>query len=99
MQGERRLPFRDPERTLEVNRTLDRIESGGPFPHQKDGAVFENYDGILPQHNLGYYREYTVNTPGVIGRGIRRVVLGTGGETYYADDHYQSFIRIDPRRY
>ncbi|MBI4499175.1 MAG: guanyl-specific ribonuclease Sa [Chloroflexi bacterium] len=98
-QGERRLPFRDPERMMEVDRTLDHIETGGPFLHRKDGARYENYDGRLPQREPGYYREYTVETSGIRGRGRRRIVQGAGGETYYSDDHYESFIRIDPRSY
>jgi ribonuclease T1 len=42
----------------------------------------------------GYYREYTVRTPGVTHRGIRRIVTGKGGERYYTDDHYRSFRQI-----
>jgi hypothetical protein len=41
----------------------------------------------------GYYREYTVDTPGARTRGTRRIV--TGGDPpeawYYTDDHYESF--------
>ena len=42
---------------------------------------------------MGYYREYTVPTPGVDHRGARRIVAG-GDELYWTDDHYSSFSRI-----
>lgn len=76
--------------------TLALIEQGGPFPHAQDGSVFGNREGHLPKHPRGYYREYTVDTPGLGHRGARRIV--TGGkpplEYYYTDDHYASFRRF-----
>ncbi len=66
--------------------------------YSKDGVVFGNYEGVLPRQRRGYYHEYTVRTPGVRGRGARRIV--SGGETrqanefYYIDDHYVTFKRI-----
>jgi guanyl-specific ribonuclease Sa len=90
----RRLPFNDADRLTEVNRTLDRIEAGGPFPYKKDGTVFQNREGVLP---AGNYREYTVDTPGAAGRGQRRIVMDQDtGRTYYTDNHYGSFVQIDP---
>lgn len=74
--------------------TLRLIDAGGPFPEDEDGSRFGNYEGILPDHPLGYYAEYTVDTPGVDHRGARRIVTGDGGEYYYTDDHYASFMRI-----
>lgn len=75
---------------------VDRIEAGGPFPHPRtDGTTFGNYEGRLPDHERGYYREYTVPTPGLEHRGTRRIV--TGGdppEFYYTGDHYESFCLI-----
>ncbi len=66
----------------------------GPFPYDKDGAVFQNREGILPGRQRGYYHEYTVITPGENDRGARRIVTGSRGELYYTDDHYDSFKRI-----
>lgn len=97
--GARRLPFSDEERVTEVNRTLDLIASGGPFPFRQDGVVFQNREGRLPERSLGYYHEYTVVTPGLTHRGTRRIITGTPPETWYTDDHYRSFTVIDPRRY
>jgi ribonuclease T1 len=75
--------------------TLALIERGGPFPFpEKDGTVFGNREGRLPHKPRGYYREYTVPTPGVRGRGARRIVAGSRGEYYYTDDHYTTFKRI-----
>lgn len=75
------------------------IQSGGPFPYEKDGAVFGNREKLLPPHKRGYYREYTVKTPGSHDRGARRIVCGGLQPTlpeacYYTDDHYASFRRI-----
>ena len=78
----------------EARTTLRLIEEGGPFPYSKDGSVFQNREGILPSRSRGYYREYTVITPGEDDRGARRIVAGEGGELYYTDDHYESFKRI-----
>jgi ribonuclease T1 len=78
----------------EARQTLALIQAGGPFPHARDGVVFANREGLLPRRERGYYREYTVATPGRRDRGPRRVVAGRGGEYYYTDDHYRSFRRI-----
>ena len=78
----------------EARDTLALIRAGGPFPYQRDGAVFNNREGQLPKRARGYYREYTVKTPGARDRGARRIVAGANGELYYTDDHYRSFKRI-----
>ena len=82
--------------------TLALIKRGGPFPHRQDGSVFGNREKRLPARERGYYREYTVPTPGARDRGARRIVAGAGpggdvrtsGEYYYTEDHYNSFRRI-----
>ncbi|GGO51002.1 hypothetical protein GCM10012286_52670 [Streptomyces lasiicapitis] len=78
----------------EARRTLRLIDKGGPFPYGKDGSVFGNFEGELPREARGYYREYTVRTPGERDRGARRIVTGREGETYYTDDHYASFRAV-----
>ena len=95
----RRLPFNDPERVTAVNRTLDLIAAGGPFPFRQDGVVFQNRENRLPDRPQGYYHEYTVITPGLTHRGARRIITGAPPETWYTDDHYRTFTVIDPRRY
>ncbi len=81
----------------EARDTLALIARGGPFPHAQDGAVFGNYEGLLPKQSRGYYHEYTVETPGARNRGARRII--TGGTPpvvwYYSDDHYRSFRRLE----
>jgi ribonuclease T1 len=79
----------------QLERTLQLIAQGGPFPHSKDGIVFQNREGKLPQRPRGYYHEYTVPTPGASNRGARRVVQGKDGDTWYSSDHYATFVRID----
>jgi ribonuclease T1 len=86
---------RDAEERAELQKTLDLIARGGPFPYEKDGSLFANRERRLPQQARGYYREYTVVTPRAQNRGARRVVRGNGGETYYTRDHYRTFVRID----
>ena len=78
----------------EARQTLELIKNNGPFPHKQDGATFANRERRLPLRANGYYREYTVHTPGAKDRGPRRIVAGNGGEFYYSDDHYKSFRRI-----
>ncbi|MFI6678858.1 ribonuclease domain-containing protein [Kribbella sp. NPDC050470] len=78
----------------EARDTLRLIDQGGPFPYSRDGVVFGNFEKLLPQQDRGYYREYTVKTPGENDRGARRIVTGKGGERYYTDDHYKSFRRV-----
>jgi ribonuclease T1 len=70
------------------------IHRGGPFPYERDGVVFGNFERALPARERGYYHEYTVATPGIPHRGARRIVAGRGGELYYTDDHYRTFRRI-----
>ncbi len=74
--------------------TIELIEQDGPFPYDRDGVVFENREGILPDEDYGYYHEYTVITPGENDRGARRIVTGEDGEMYYTDDHYDSFSEV-----
>ena len=78
----------------EARQTLDSIKRGGPFPYERDGVAFGNYERLLPPRDRGYYREYTVPTPGARNRGARRIVSGKDGVYYYSDDHYRSFKRI-----
>jgi guanyl-specific ribonuclease Sa len=78
----------------EAQKTLDLIKKGGPFPYDRDGIVFRNREKILLLAPTGYYREYTVPTPGIRNRGARRIVTGQKREAYYTQDHYQSFYRI-----
>jgi ribonuclease T1 len=78
----------------EAREAIVLIHKGGPYPYAKDGAVFGNREAILPRAKRGYYREYTVKTPGVRSRGARRIVAGASGELYYSDDHYNHFRRV-----
>jgi len=78
----------------EARQTLELIKSNGPFPHKQDGSTFGNRERRLPLRAQGYYREYTVKTPGARDRGARRIISGNGGEFYYTEDHYKSFMRI-----
>ena len=79
--------------------TLQAIDAGGPFPYDRDGTVFQNREGLLPQRPRGYYREYTVETPGSRDRGARRIVVGGDPPEvyYYTEDHYRSFRPIRPQ--
>ncbi|WP_334135969.1 ribonuclease domain-containing protein [Tepidimonas sp.] len=85
----------------EAREVMRLIRQGGPFPYDKDGTVFFNRERLLPVYKRGYYREYTVPTPGVRHRGARRIVCGGWEPTvpdacYYTADHYASFRRIVP---
>ena len=80
----------------EARTTLELIKAGGPFPYRQDGRIFSNREKRLPLKARGYYREYTVRTPGARDRGARRIVAGGAGDSYYTDDHYRSFRRIVP---
>lgn len=80
--------------------TYERIHQGGPFPYEKDGTVFGNRERLLPAAKRGFYREYTVKTPGSRDRGARRIVCGGQPKApdacFYTADHYSSFRRIQP---
>lgn len=84
---------------VQAREVMAQIEQGGPFRYEKDGTVFFNRERLLPLQQRGYYREYTVPTPGLKHRGARRIVCG-GRETrrpdacYYTADHYASFRLI-----
>lgn len=81
--------------------TYQLVLQGGPFPYDKDGTVFGNRERLLPLQTRGFYREYTVKTPGASNRGARRIVCGGRQITapqacYYTADHYASFRKIVP---
>ena len=83
----------------EAQQTHRLIYAGGPFRYSKDGTIFGNRERQLPRRERGYYREYTVPTPGARNRGARRIVCGGTPPThpeacYYTDDHYASFKLI-----
>ena len=83
----------------EARTTHRLIHIGGPFPYRKDGTVFSNRERLLPQAQRGFYREYTVRTPGSQDRGARRIVCGGQRPTvpeacFYTADHYASFKLI-----
>ena len=83
----------------EARQTQRLILSGGPFAHTKDGVVFGNFERRLPRRERGFYREYTVTTPGSRDRGARRIVCGgrqpaLPDACYYTADHYASFKLI-----
>lgn len=87
------------ELPAEARRVQQLIHAGGPFAYDKDGSVFGNRERLLPSERRGYYREYTVRTPGARDRGARRIVCGGARPTtpdacYYTDNHYASFRRI-----
>jgi len=103
LQGQGAAPESLPEIAMaelpvEARATIRLIRQGGPYPYERDATVFHNYEKRLPRHETGYYREYTVRTPGLTHRGARRIVAGRGGELYYTDDHYRSFMRIREKR-
>lgn len=80
----------------EARQTLRLIDRGGSYPYRRDGVVFKNIERRLPQKQRGYYREYTVPTPGSRDRGARRIIAGEQPPVafYYTDDHYRSFRKI-----
>jgi ribonuclease T1 len=82
----------------QAREVLVRIHSGGPFRYERDGVVFGNRERTLPAQRRGYYREYTVPTPGAHNRGARRIVCGGPATApdacFYSDDHYRTFARI-----
>ncbi len=85
----------------QAQQTQRLITAGGPFPYTKDGVVFGNYERQLPRRTRGFYREYTVPTPGARDRGARRIVCGgvqpnQPEACFYTADHYTSFQRIVP---
>jgi ribonuclease T1 len=86
------------ELPAEGRQVLALIREGGPFPHDRDGVTFGNRERLLPEKSRGFYREYTVRTPGVKSRGARRIVCGgpptTPEACYYTADHYASFKKI-----
>ncbi len=105
------LPTTDPESGLrwmtvgelppEGQKVYVLIGQGGPFRYSKDGVTFGNRERLLPARARGYYREYTVRTPGESDRGARRIICGgqpvtSRADCYYTADHYASFRRIRP---
>ena len=101
-EGHAQSTLRVTDLPREGQATYQSIRKGGPFPYEKDGTVFGNREQLLPREARGFYREYTVRTPGVGHRGARRIVCGGPVPTepkacYYTEDHYASFRLIVDR--
>jgi len=90
-RGEERSPRLDLRRRPARPATGRLIAARGPYPYAQGNTIFGNYGGTLPHEPRGYYREFTVQTPGASTRGTLRVVTGSGGEDYYTADHHDSF--------
>lgn len=93
----RTIPISDLPR--EGQQVMRQIAQGGPFRYAKDGTTFGNRERRLPRQPGGYYREYTVPTPGETDRGARRIVCGGQPDTrtddcHYTPDHYRTFRSI-----
>lgn len=93
----RAIPISDLPR--EGQQVMRQIAQGGPFRYAKDGTTFGNRERRLPTRPSGYYREYTVPTPGETDRGARRIVCGGQPDTrtddcHYTPDHYRTFRSI-----
>ena len=86
------------ELPVQAQETHRLVLAGGPFPYSKDGVVFGNRERLLPRKARGFYREYTVKTPGARNRGAKRIICGgdqqAANDCYYTEDHYNSFQRI-----
>ena len=94
-EGVSGLPTVDVDRLpREAQETYILILDGGPYPYRQDDQVFGNREGLLPQQDYGWYREYTVPTPGSSDRGARRFVVGEDGVFFYTDDHYATFHEV-----
>jgi ribonuclease T1 len=92
-------PIAVQELPKEGQETYSLIRQGGPFRYEKDGSVFGNREKLLPSAKRGFYREYTVKTPGERSRGARRIVCGgeeprLPKQCFYTQDHYTSFREI-----
>lgn len=75
----------------EAQQTLALIAKGGPYPYERDGINFGNFEGLLPKKASGFYQEYTVKTPGEADRGAQRIITGKDGGKFYTPDHYATF--------
>lgn len=78
----------------EARQTHRLVLAGGPYPYPQDDQVFGNREALLPPADYGWYREYTVETPGSPDRGARRLVVGGDRVFFYTDDHYSSFREV-----
>jgi ribonuclease T1 len=93
------LPVRQPSQLPpQAAQVWQLIQHGGPYRYRQDGSVFGNREKHLPTREPGFYREYTVPTPGEDDRGPRRLITGGSTELYYTGDHYVSFVAVDPKR-
>lgn len=82
------------EGDIDLAPVFDRIERGESDPHDNDGSVFGNREGLLPKKERGYYHEYVVRTPGMKSVGPQRLILSANGEAYYTPDHYETFTQV-----
>jgi guanyl-specific ribonuclease Sa len=79
---------------VDLQPTLNRIATGGKFPHVRDGSTFFNNEGLLPIKPAGYYREFVHPTFGMKGAGLQRIITGQNGQMWFTPNHYKTFIPI-----
>ena len=83
-----------------VQPTLNRVQRGESYPWKNDGGIYKNLTDSPGRPEIKsdpeYYREYVHPTVGLSDGdpGLQRIVIGKGGETYYAPNHYDNFIKL-----
>lgn len=84
----------DPVEAREITVTLADIADGKPDRYRADREIYENRGNHLPEHPRGFWRAFTVVTPGENDRGPRRLVVGKDGSVWFTRDHYRTFVRL-----
>ncbi|MBQ7941479.1 MAG: endonuclease [Muribaculaceae bacterium] len=82
---------------IDMKPTIDRVSKGETISRFKnDGTIFRNEELLLPKINTNY-TEWVVPTPGLpLHRaGPMRIVFG-GEKYWFTNDHYKSFILLNP---
>lgn len=96
-------PCRTESLPREVDQAVKAVQKNGPFVRRKDGSTYRNQNRFLPVRAQGFYREYTVRTPGSNSAGARRVVTGGNPKQdpswyFYTGDHYDTFCQLHLNR-
>ncbi|MEK6974618.1 MAG: RHS repeat-associated core domain-containing protein, partial [Nanoarchaeota archaeon] len=77
----------------DAQQAIKKIDSGN-IKDLREHPFYNTKSQLPMKSDTNYYRAYDV----ISKEDSRRIVRGSGGETYYTSDHYKTFSKVEPQK-